>query len=324
MTSLTLDALSSVMRLIYAASRCGEVEQYQRRALEIVAKHIAFDAAWWGRASFDGGLHHVHCSHAYRLPADVADRLNLFDPHNVVARRVVSEPGRAHYFSLEDLRSQPGTAALTEHMGIAQSMCVADVDAALGVAGFVSLVRRTAAPRFSARDLWALELFAPHLAAGLDMALAYELNAQDNPARAVLLATDSLGLVRAGDAATAEMLQSEWPGWTGPRLPAPLVERIAARKGEFLGRHLQVSIRWIADHVIVSMRRREPRDMLTRRERDVANAFAAGQSYREVAELLGLSPATVRHHLRSAYVKLGVTDKASFAMRLGSQPSSTG
>ena len=67
------------------------------------------------------------------------------------------------------------------------------------------------------------------------------------------------------------------------------------------------------------MRPREPRDLLTRREREVANAFAGGQSYREVADGLGLSPATVRHHLRSAYVKLGVTDKAAFALRLGSR-----
>ena len=43
---MTLDALSAMLRQIYAASRCGDVEQYQRRALEIVAQQIAFDAAW--------------------------------------------------------------------------------------------------------------------------------------------------------------------------------------------------------------------------------------------------------------------------------------
>ncbi len=321
MASMTLDALSAMLRQIYAASRCGEVEQYQRRALEIVAQQIAFDAAWWGRASFGGGVHQVHCSHTFRLPADIADRLNLSDPDNIVARRVVSDPGRAHYFGLQELRSQPSTAALTEYMGIEQSICVAEVDATLGVSGFVSLVRRNATPRFSARDLKSLERLAPHLATGLEMALVDELAAQRKPERAVLLATDTLGLLRAGDPAAAELLKSEWPGWTGPQLPWPLVERVVSRQREFLGRHLQASMRWIGDHVLVSMRGREQRDMLTRRERDVADAFAAGQSYREVADALDLSPATVRHHLRSAYVKLGVTDKASFAMRLGSQPS---
>ena len=317
MSDLTLLELSVAIRQIYAASRCGDVEDYQRRALEVVARHIAFDAAWWGRGSFEQGVHHVHCSFPYRLPIDIAERLNLSDPDNVVARRVVADPDRAHYFSQQDLRSQPSTATLTEYMGIAQSVCIADVDAALGVSGFVSLARNSPAPRFSAGDLKALELFGPHLAAGLDMALADELTMQRNPERTALLATDTMGLLRVGEVTARQMLTLEWPGWTGPRLPAPLVERIVAKKTDFLGRQLHASIRWIGDHVFVSMRRREPRDMLTRRERDVANAFAAGQSYREVATALGLSPATVRHHLRSAYVKLGVTDKAAFATRLG-------
>lgn len=318
MASLALQSLSSVLHQVYAASRCGEVQQYQRRALEVVGKLVAFDAAWWGRATFSGGEHRVHCSYPYRLPADVGERLNLSDRRNVVALRCVAEPGRAHFFGPADLRSQPSTAALTEHMGIEQSLCVADVDATLGVTAFVSLARRKATVRFSARDRELLELFVPHLTAGLDMALADELAAQRNPERTALLTTDTTGLLRVSEAAAADLLRAEWPGWTGPRLPAPLVERVTSGQGEFLGRHLHASIRWIADHVVVSLRRREPRDLLTRRERDVANAFATGLSHREVAQALGLAPATVRHHLRSAYVKLGVTDKTAFAMRLGS------
>ena len=76
-------------------------------------------------------------------------------------------------------------------------------------------------------------------------------------------------------------------------------------------------MRWDGDHVFLALRAREQRDLLTRREREVASAFAAGSSYREVADQLGIAPATVRHHLRASYVKLGVSDKAAFAMRLG-------
>ena len=220
MSDLTLAELSVTIRQIYAASRCGDVADYQRRALEVLARHIAFDAAWWGRGSFGQGVHHVHCSFPYRLPVDIAERLNLSDPDNVVARRVVADPGRAHYFSQKDLRSQPSTATLTDYMGIAQSVCIADVDAALGVSGFVSLARKRATPRFSSGDLKALELFGPHLAAGLDMALADELTLQRNPERTALLATDTMGLLRVGEVSATELLTLEWPGWTGPRLPA--------------------------------------------------------------------------------------------------------
>lgn len=317
MTPLTLNALSSVIRRLYVASRCSDVERYQRQAMEILSKHIRFDAAWWGRSTCRNGEHRVHCSFPYHLPEDIAERLNHADPNNVVAQRTVTQPHRAHYFGPLDLRSQPGTAALTDHMGIEQSICFAEVDETTGVSCFISLARRSTRSRFSARDLHMLELLCPHLGAALDLALADELTVRRHHERSVLLATDTTGMLRAAEPAAAAVLRVEWPGWTGPSLPKPLVDRIAARQPEFLGQRLHASIVWRGDLVFVSLGERRPRDLLTRRERDVADSFAAGQSYRQVAEALGVAPATVRHHLRSAYVKLGVTDKAAFATRLG-------
>ena len=189
--------------------------------------------------------------------------------------------------------------------------------AAAGIINFISLARRKATPRFSAADMACLERVAPHLSAALDMALADQLTALRNPEKTALLATDAMGSLRAAEPGSLELLRIEWPGWTGPLLPPPLVARIAARRPDHLGRHVHAEIRWAGDHVFVSLRRRDPRDLLTRQERAVAAAFAAGQSYREVAAGLGLAPATVRHHLRSAYMKLGVSDKAAFALRLG-------
>ena len=45
----------------------------------------------------------------------------------------------------------------------------------------------------------------------------------------------------------------------------------------------------------------------------MADAYAAGQSYKEIARELGLSPTTVRSHLRTVYGKLGVTSKIELA-----------
>ena len=54
---------------------------------------------------------------------------------------------------------------------------------------------------------------------------------------------------------------------------------------------------------------------LTARERDVCDLVAAGQTNREVAGALFLSPRTVEHHLRSAYRKLGVRSRTELAAR---------
>lgn len=317
MSPTTAEALGPLLLQIYSASRGGDAVAFQRHAIGLLGRHLAFDCAWWGRGNFVEGEHRVHCSFAHQLPEDIDERMNLTDRGNVVARRVVAEPGRAHYFSHADLHSQPSTAAFTKFMGIGQSLCIADFDATAGISNFISLARRRASPRFSAKDRALLELLAPHLGAALDMALADQLTALRNPEKTVLIATDAVGSLRVAEPGSLDLLRCEWPGWVGPLLPAPLVSRIAAQQPDFLGRHLHASFRRFGDHVFVAMRRREPRDLLTRQERAVAAAFASGQSYREVAEALGLAPATVRHHLRSVYVKLGVSDKAAFALRLG-------
>ncbi|MEM9062943.1 MAG: GAF domain-containing protein [Pseudomonadota bacterium] len=57
-------------------------------------------------------------------------------------------------------------------------------------------------------------------------------------------------------------------------------------------------------------------DLLSKREREVAVAYAAGASNKEIARDLGLSPTTVRSHLRTVYSKLGVTSKIELAQTL--------
>ncbi len=55
---------------------------------------------------------------------------------------------------------------------------------------------------------------------------------------------------------------------------------------------------------------------LTKREHEVAAAYATGQSYKEIARALGVAPTTVRSHLRTVYGKLGVTSKIGLARYL--------
>jgi DNA-binding NarL/FixJ family response regulator len=53
--------------------------------------------------------------------------------------------------------------------------------------------------------------------------------------------------------------------------------------------------------------------VLTPREQQVARSFASGLSSKEVAQQLGLAPATVRSFLQKIYQKLDIGDKAQLA-----------
>lgn len=59
---------------------------------------------------------------------------------------------------------------------------------------------------------------------------------------------------------------------------------------------------------------------LSRREREIAEAYAEGQSYKAIARTLGLSPATVRTHLSTVYRKLGVASKIELSRLLQGSP----
>jgi len=56
--------------------------------------------------------------------------------------------------------------------------------------------------------------------------------------------------------------------------------------------------------------------LLSRRERQIADSYAQGLSYRAIAELLNIAPGTVRTGLGTAYRKLGVTSKIELARTL--------
>jgi DNA-binding CsgD family transcriptional regulator len=60
-----------------------------------------------------------------------------------------------------------------------------------------------------------------------------------------------------------------------------------------------------------SLKRRHGK--LTRRENEVLHWLAAGKSNAEMAEILGVSPATVGKHLERIYEKLGVENRTAAA-----------
>ena len=57
-----------------------------------------------------------------------------------------------------------------------------------------------------------------------------------------------------------------------------------------------------------------PADVLSDRERAVAEKFASGLTYREIGEALFIAPSTVRTHLAAIYDKLGVRNKIALAL----------
>jgi class 3 adenylate cyclase/DNA-binding CsgD family transcriptional regulator/tetratricopeptide (TPR) repeat protein len=61
-------------------------------------------------------------------------------------------------------------------------------------------------------------------------------------------------------------------------------------------------------------------DRLSRREAQVARLYAEGRSYKDIADLLCIAPATVRTHLNTIYRKLQLRSKIQLARHLETEP----
>ncbi|MEO1193654.1 MAG: LuxR C-terminal-related transcriptional regulator [Pseudomonadota bacterium] len=59
-----------------------------------------------------------------------------------------------------------------------------------------------------------------------------------------------------------------------------------------------------------------PEERLTAREEEIAQAYASGETYQQIAERLCIAPSTVRTHLASIYRKLEVSSKLALHAQL--------
>ena len=66
------------------------------------------------------------------------------------------------------------------------------------------------------------------------------------------------------------------------------------------------------------MASRHHKSALAPREMSAAMLYAQGRSHKDIAATLGLTPATVRTYLRTAYAALGVSNKVDLVAALRS------
>ncbi|HEX9200955.1 MAG TPA: helix-turn-helix transcriptional regulator, partial [Acidobacteriaceae bacterium] len=123
---------------------------------------------------------------------------------------------------------------------------------------------------------------------------------------------DQRAVLHSAEPRFVELLRAEWPDWHGPALPAQLHPHIRPAN-EFHGETIALRCFNACGLTLIDARLNSALDSLSPREKTIAKAFAVGQSYKQIAAQLGLSPATVRHHLRSIYTKANISNKSALA-----------
>jgi DNA-binding CsgD family transcriptional regulator len=318
----TPDAPSDLLLTLYRGARERPIEAFQEFALQLIKPLLQFDSAVWGTGTLLEPGVSVHLAHLHELPPEHMKEWATLCPHERVIPVVVADPGRPKQFHLSTLFADRDGAAMLDFTKRARwqmAMVTAFLDPGYKTAQWVSLYRPNPDHHYSDQEQSVAQFLLPHLVESLTINRAvhsqsvYGDGAVHN---AHLAVCDRKGLLHYAQPEFVSALVYEWPAWDGERLPAVLLDAIVLNWKSYLGKAIALDVRGHGELLFLRARTRSGLDRLSRREIDVARCFAAGRSYKQIAKFLGLSPATVRHHLARIYAKLDVHDKAELANAL--------
>jgi DNA-binding CsgD family transcriptional regulator len=174
---------------------------------------------------------------------------------------------------------------------------------------------------FSTRDRAILDLLQPHL---VHLYRAAEAKRKLREALALLETTQTaVVLLEADDrvayaSTAARELFGRFFGETSIRLPDSLRPWLRERRRTVIREPLLIDagdlslvVDVVDDALLLQERRRLP--PLTPREREILDLVAEGKTNADIAEILWVSPGTVRRHLENVYAKLGVHTRTAAA-----------
>ncbi len=313
-----LEAFSAMTLELQRLAQNKDIEHFHHAALSCMSQLLPFDSAWWGRAALIDGLPEEHNSYLYKLPRSYLPDWQSIRHIDVTVGKVHDNPGQAVIVDMRTPASGPGLNWLGESYGIGELLCVVYIDPQTHLSDHLTVYRAPDAARFTEHDCLLLNNLMLHLVAAVSAnqirTLVAMREALTSPRNLALAVCDQRGTLHCAEHGFVNLLLSEWPDWTGPCLP------VAMDAQGYEGKHLQVEASTVGDLFLLAARSRTVLVQLSPRENDVAQGFGEGKTYKEVARDLGMSPNTVRHHIRAIYSKLGVKDKARIAHLLHAPP----
>lgn len=300
---------SEFILAIHDASMYLSPADFQRWALKETRQYVDFDFAIWG-----GGNGHNRQLHM----ATVLDQVDTFfetweaikhdDPY---ADLVIGNTEKT--WSIEQLPDFHHSLAYSEHWGryfARQMVSTMKVDAYTGLHIFVTLARENQQAPFNARDIQTKNVITQHLFLASRHNDMHYLRANQAPASFV----DRRGVLHASLPEFYTLLVNEWGRQASQRLPEA-VNHALWTTGHYHSRHISLNAEHY-NHRLLVRAAINPSVSLSPREEEIAWMYAEGNSHKQVAQLLQVSPTTVRTHLARIYQKLGISDKGSLAIWL--------
>jgi DNA-binding CsgD family transcriptional regulator len=304
---------------LYERSHTQDTMTLLRWSVDTLGAIVGCDSNWCGWADLRRQEVEVCGAISRNLPDDFFHFWSKIKHDDLLAHDVMHTGCEVASYNRQGSRHTEGMVALSDRYNIDKlSVIVVDHDSS-PISLFLSSYRSGRhAKALSAAELQFLRAAMDHVR------FAIERNALCGRGGEGLLVNEA-GRVLAASPEALRTLREFWPGWNGDRLPEPIAARDSRRAT------LQAGVRFERREAprfsgsplfYLRVRGNDPFSTLTLRERQIVDHIADGLTHKEIARVLGISPATVRNHTQAVLTKLGARNKAAIIKLLHDGQSS--
>lgn len=295
--------------------------QFKKETLKLLQKVVPFDMALW--LSGDVANYEVHNMYLLGLPDSLMESWQKIKHQDRTLAYVVANPEKTvdamELYRPEERRELELYKNHSKLFGIEAVICTASPDPELGLLEVMSLYRRKAEPGFSREERQAKQDLFPLMSqAWRNNQILHMKNAAAGVREGAAAIIDSKGWVRQAESMFLELLRQEYPEWTPPSLPGPLLKWLENSSApEFHGSALNFFRVPQKELTLLQIQPRGLLAVLSPREEQIARSYSAGLTYKEIAKEYHLADATVRSHLESIYRKLEISSKVELIQLIG-------
>ena len=327
-----LRALSRSLLLLADQAQNAPPQDLLHQAMQTLRALVPFDSAWWGEVSEGEGepsapgdaqtatsapRNWLHGS--IGLARSFADEWNALAAVDDFAQHSMRRLGQV-IRDRDIVRTLPEPTQVLEFArrhGLYHCMALTAELPHSGLLFFVAIYRPQTRTEFTDAEAVLFGEFFLHLLQHWRQRLErLQSDSSRRPWDSFALVQPTGELLFAG-LRISQALRAACPEWTGTRLPAAVLQALpGAPCNLVLGKACRLRLEPCGALVALSTASREHRQALAPRELSTAMLYAQGQSHKDIAATLGLTPATVRTYLRTAYAALGVRNKLELVAAL--------
>jgi DNA-binding CsgD family transcriptional regulator len=317
-----IDQFSSFVMELHQRSLTHNPVALFQWSLEELAASVDADCSWGGWADLHRGEVDLCASLSHNLPDDFDLFWSKIKHEDLLARDVMDTGSCVARYDRYGSRHTEGMVALSDRYHIDKMAVVVADRPGSPISLFMSPYRSGR----GADEIDGSEII--FLRGALDHVRYLVERGVSGGAGAANLLVNARGRVLHASPEALRLIGDRCRGWNADYLPAelntsaPCPGRCNFPEWGIVMDRTELAHRSGQPLFGVALRPTTLSDRLTSRERQIADEIANGFTHKEIARLLGLSPATVRNHTQSILVKLGVHSKATLSKVLhGAEPS---